>query len=108
MSASKLRHRITIHKAVSTQSPMGGSSSTTWAAERVLWANFTPLSVKDVINAQAANSETRARCVLRYRTDITSKMRIEHRGQMYAIDGDPLPDDHSGLEYITLMLKSVS
>jgi hypothetical protein len=34
-------------------------------------------------------------------------MRIEHRGQMYAIDGDPLPDDRSGLEYITLMLKSL-
>lgn len=108
MKASTLRNRITVHEPVSTASPMGGSGGTTWTPTHTLSANFTPLSVKDVINAQAADSETRARCVLRYRTDITSKMRIEHRGNMYTIDGDPLPDDHSGLEYITLMLKSVT
>ena len=107
MRASKLRNRITIYKALSTPSPMGGTSTTSWQPTLLLWANFTPLSVKDVINAQAADSETRARCVLRYRTDIDSKTRIMHRGQMYAIDGDPLPDDESGIEYITLMLKSM-
>jgi len=107
MLASKLRNRITVYKSINTPSPMGGTSSTSWMPTIVLWANFTPLSVKDVINAQAADSETRARCQLRYRTDIDSKTRIEHRGKMYAVDGDPLPDDRSGLEYITLMLKSV-
>lgn len=107
MRASRLKQRVTVHKATATRSPMGGSSSQTWEPALTLWASIEPLSVKDVINAQAADSETRARCVLRYRTDITSKMRIEHRGKMYAIDGDPLPDDHSGLEHITLMLKSV-
>lgn len=107
MKSSSLRNRVTVHEPISVASPMGGSGSTTWTPTHTLSANFTPLSVKDVINAQAADSETRARCVLRYRADITSKMRIEHRGQMYAIDGDPLPDDASGLEYITLMLKSV-
>ena len=108
MRASKLRNRISVHKATSTPSPMGGSSSPIWGPALTLWASFEPLSVKDVLNAQAADSETRARCILRYRTDIDSKCRIEHRGQMYAIDGDPLPDTDSGLEYITLMLKSVS
>ena len=107
MKARDLRNRITVYKSISTPSPMGGSSTASWIATRMLWADFTPLSVKDVINAQAADSETRARCVLRYRTDIDSKTRIMHRGQMYAIDGDPLPDDESGIEYITLILKSV-
>ncbi len=107
MLASKLRNRITVYKSINTPSPMGGTSSTSWTPTVVLWANFTPLSVKDVINAQAADSETRARCQLRYRTDITTKTRVGHRGIMYAIDGDPLPDAVSGLEYITLMLKSV-
>ena len=107
MKASSLRNRITVYQPVSTSSPMGGSGPASWTPTRILWASFEPLSVKDVINAQAADSETTARCVLRYRTDITSKMRIEHRGKMYAIDGDPLPDDHSGIEYITLMLRSI-
>lgn len=108
MRASTLRHRVHVYESISTPSPMGGSSTPTWTPTATLWALFAPLSVKDVINAKAADSETRARCVLRYRNDITSDMRIKHRGQMYAIDGDPLPDDNSGLEYITLMLKSVS
>ena len=107
MKASALRNRVTVYEPVITASPMGGSSSTSWTPTHTISANFTPLSVKDIINAHAAYCDTRARCVLRFRTDINSKMRIELGGQMYAIDGDPLPDDRSGLEYITLMLKSM-
>lgn len=107
MRASKLKQRVTVHKATATRSPMGGSSSQTWEPALTLWASIEPLSVKDVLTAQAADSQTTARCILRYRTDIDSKCRIEHRGQMYAIDGDPLPDADTGLEHITLMLKSV-
>lgn len=108
MKASKLRNRVTVYKATTSSSPMGGSGSKTWTRLFDLSASFEPLSVKDVLNAQAADSETRARCILRYRSDITSQMRIGYRGTMYAIDGDPLPDANSGLEHITLMLKSVS
>lgn len=45
--------------------------------------------------------------MLRYRSDIDSTMQIEHRGKRYDIDGDPMPDSKSGIEYMTLMLKSV-
>lgn len=109
MNASKLRHRIKTYTAITKTSPMGGSAgSTTWHHTLTLWASFEPLSVKDVINAQAADSQVIARCTIRYRKDINSKMRIEHRGRSYEIDGDPLPDVNSGLEYMTLMLKEVT
>lgn len=108
MQAGKLRHRVKIHKATVKSSPMGGSSKPTWEHILTLWADFTPLSVKDVLNAKAADSEVRARAKLRYRKDITSKMRLEHMNKMYEIDGDPLPDPNSGREYMTLMLKSIS
>ena len=107
MKASRLKQRVTVHKATSARSPMGGSSSPIWGPALTLWASIEPLSVKDVFTAQAADSQTTARCIMRYRTDIDSKCRIEHRGIMYAIDGEPLPDADSGLEYITLMLRSV-
>lgn len=107
MRASKLRHRIMVYKSSNTPSPMGGTSSASWMPWRTLWASFEPLSVKDVISSQAAGSQITARCVIRHRTDIDSTMQVEHRGQRYKIDGDPLPDDRSGLEYITLILKSV-
>ena len=56
---------------------------------------------------QAAGSEVEARCMLRYRNDIDSTMQISHNGRRYNIDGDPMPDNRSGREYMTLMLKSV-
>lgn len=107
MKASRLRQRVTIYESVSTRNPMGGSTTTEWVAGKSIAASIEPLSVKDVLVAKAADSQTTVRCILRYRTDITTKNRIEHRGTMYAIDGDPLPDANSGLEYITLMLRSV-
>lgn len=108
MRAGKLRNRITVYKQTSGRSPTGAMLPTVWSPWIVLWASFEPLSVKDVLTAQAAGSEVEARCMLRYRTDIDSTMQIEHRGTRYDIDGEPMPDNRSGLEYMTLMLKSVA
>ena len=107
MRAGKLRNRVTVYKKTSGRSPTGAMMPTVWTPWVVLWASFEPLSVKDVLTAQAAGSEVEARCMLRYRSDIDSTMQIEHRGTRYDIDGDPMPDNKSGLEYMTLMLKSV-
>ena len=108
MRAGKLRNRITVYKQTSGRSPTGAMLPTVWTPWIVLWASFESLSVKDILTAQAAGSEVEARCMLRYRSDINSTMQIEHRGTRYDIDGDPMPDNKSGLEYMTLMLKSVA
>ena len=108
VNAGELRHRVIIQEYIKGgRDDDGYELPSQWTEYIKLWAKITPLSTKDLLSAQAADSEVTARMKVRYRTDIDSKTRIMHRGQMYAIDGDPLPDDHSGLEYITLMLKSV-
>lgn len=108
IKADRLRHRIKVYKLEEGRSPTTGAIlPEALVLKHTLWASIEPLSVKDVLTAQAAGSETSVRCVLRYRDDIDSTMQIEHRGKWYTIDGDPLPDADSGLEYITLMLKSV-
>lgn len=108
IKADRLRNRIKVYKLEGGRSPTTGAIlPEALVLKHTLWASIEPLSVKDVLTAQAAGSETAMRCVLRYRDDIDSTMQIEHRGKWYAIDGDPLPDADSGLEYITLMLKSV-
>ncbi|WP_201555791.1 phage head closure protein [Psychrobacter sp. 72-O-c] len=107
MKANKLRHRVTVYKSESTRSPSGAVLPLPSSPVVTLWASFEPLLVKDILSAQAADSETRARCVIRYRNDINSTMQIEHNGQRYEIDGDPLPDAKSGREHMTLMLKTV-
>lgn len=107
VQAGQLRQRIKVYKLEGGRSPTTGAMlPETLVLKHTLWASTEPLSVKDILTAQAAGSETTMRCVLRYRTDIDSTMQIEHRGQVYEIDGDPLPDAVSGLEYMTLMLKS--
>lgn len=105
MRAGKLRQRVKVYKSESGRSPTGAVLPGTWVLKHTLWASIEPLSVKDVLTAQAASSEVEVRCVLRYRDDVDSTMQIEHRGRRYDIDGDPLPDSKSGLEYMTLMLK---
>lgn len=105
--ASRLRQRITVLKQTSGRSPSGAVLPPTWTLYLTLWASMEPLSVKDVLTAQAAGSQTIARCIIRYRTDIDSTMQIEHNGRRYEINGDPLPDALSGREHLTLMLKSV-
>ena len=108
MRASKLRQRITVYKQTSGRSPTGAVSLPIWMPWQTLWASIEPLSVKDVLTAQASGSHITARCIIRYRTDIDSTMQVEHRGQRYDIDGDPLPDANSGLEYMTLILKATT
>lgn len=108
MRASKLRQRITVYKQTSGRSPTGAVNPSTWLPFLMIWASIEPLSVKDIISSQAAGSQITARCLIRHRTDIDSTMQIEHRGQRYEIDGDPLPDANSGLEYMTLILKATT
>ncbi len=107
MRAGKIRQRIKVYKSEGGRSPTGAVLPATWVLKHTLWASIEPLSVKDILTAQAAGSEIEARCMLRYRDDIDSTMQIEHRGTRYAIDGEPMPDNRSGREYMTLMLKSI-
>lgn len=107
LRAGTLRNRIKIFEPVTKRSPTGAVNTQSWEHILTLWANFQALSVKDVINNQQAGSQITARCVIRYRGDIDSKMRVEFGGRMYDIVGEPLADNGSGREYLTLMLQGV-
>ena len=48
-----------------------------------------------------------ARCRIRYSSkaiQINSTMRVMFRDKYWKIDGDPMPDNQSGLEWLTLNL----
>ncbi len=107
LQAGKLRNRLKFYQQTSTRSPTG-AVAIKWEHVLTLWGQFTPLSVKDIIAGQAHGTQISARCMIRYRADIDSAMRLQHAGQMYEIVGEPLADNGSGREYLTLMLKSVS
>ena len=106
MRAGDLRHRIVIQHQVEQQDPASGEVTTGWAVYATVWAAVSPLSARDLIAAQAGQSEASGRITIRYRPGVLSTMRILHRGQIFTIIGQPLPDKASGLEYLTLVVAT--
>ncbi|UYZ74096.1 phage head closure protein [Moraxella bovis] len=108
MNATPLRHRLKIYRPTNTRSLTGAVKVGQWEHALTLWGQFTPLSVKDIIAGRAQNSQITARAKIRYRDDIDGTMRVQYGGRMYEIVGEPLVDNGSGKEYLTLALKGVS
>ncbi|KPC32529.1 Head-tail adaptor [Pseudomonas syringae pv. cilantro] len=106
MNAGKLRHRIAFQSLGAGQNPVTGEETTGWIT---IWdkvpASVEPLSSRDLIAAQAAQSDASARIVIRYRAGVLPTMRILFRGEVYSIKGQPLPDTVSGLEYLTILVS---
>lgn len=107
MQAGRLRHRIDIQELKPVRDPVTLEfGEPEWVTR---WekcpARVEPLSARDLVAAQAAQSEATARMVIRYRPGVLSTMRIVYRGEVYSIEGPPLEDDKSGLEYLTLLVS---
>lgn len=101
MRTGKLRHRVTIQKPVQTQDTTTGELVQGWDDVATVWASVEPLSVRDFMAAQAAQSQVSARIAIRHRGDLSPNMRITYRGKVYKIEG-LLTDDHSGKEWLTI------
>jgi SPP1 family predicted phage head-tail adaptor len=105
MRAGKLRHRIAFQEPGEVQDPTTGEMLPGWIP---VWesvpASVESLSARDLIAAQSGQSEASGRMVIRYRAGVLPTMRILHRGDIYNIQGPPMPDPDSGLEYLTILV----
>lgn len=103
IEAGKLRHRVVIQKQIEVQDLDNGALNVTWQDIATVWSSIEPLSANEFIAAMAEASKVTTRITIRYRKDITAKMRLYHaaKEQYYNIEG-VLADKDSGLEYITL------
>jgi SPP1 family predicted phage head-tail adaptor len=70
-----------------------------------LSAAIEPLSGRDLIAAQAVQSEVTTRIRLRHRPGILSSMRVRHRETIYNIKA-VIPDATSGVHWVTLLCGS--
>jgi len=107
VDAGRLRHRLQILQLTSEQDS-DGLMEETWSELDTVWGSFEPFSTKDIIAARTVHEQITARAVIRYRSDVTSEMRLIFRSKTYKIDGPPLTDKDSGLDYLTLVLKELS
>lgn len=92
MRAGQLRHRITIQEPVETRDSYG-SVKTTWSDLCTVWAGIWPIRAKEYVSAGQTQSEVTHTIRIRYRDDITSKMRIEFGTRYFSIVKPPINPD---------------
>lgn len=106
MEAGKLRHRVEIQHKITPRDPVTGDFlDPAWVEFAKVWAAVEDLSARDMIAAKAGQSQVTGRMVIRYRAGVLPTMRVIHRGETYSIEGPPLADKKSGLEYLTLLVS---
>lgn len=107
IGAGQLRHRVQFYRQSTARSATGAVRAGAWEKVFEAWGQFAHLCVKDVITGQSAGVAVTARLTIRHRTDINHTMRVQYDGRLYDITGEPLADNGSGREYLTLMLQGV-
>ena len=106
IQAGKLRHRVTVEQFTS-ELDTDGEEVGGWMAvfDRPISAEIHPLSGRELMAADAAQSKVNTRIIVRFRTEFRASMRVLHRSTIYNIEA-VIPDPDSGTRYATLMCTS--
>lgn len=108
LAAGRLNTLISIERQDVTRGP-GNEKIVSWVTHiNETWAEIKPMSAALLFAAQAAQSKARVLVTIRYRQGIDRTMRVRRLrdGAVFAIEGDPQPDDRSGMEWLTLSCSS--
>lgn len=84
MKAGALRHRVIVEQ-VSRAADAMGQGTETWTTYATLWMDLQPLRGRELIAAQASNSEITLKAASRYKSGITPAMRLHHGAAIYTI-----------------------
>ena len=77
---------ITLQAKTTTTDSYGGPVEA-WTGTTQAWAKVVPIKGREMIAAQAAQSETTVRFYTRYRSGLSTAMRIVYGGNNYDITG---------------------
>lgn len=101
MKLGKLDKRAAFQSETRTPDGMGGNSRT-WATDFTLWAQLKPKAGREVLTGTQQVHVQTNELVIRYRTDITTAMRVIIEGVTYNIQS--FADMDSTKRYLTLSL----
>ena len=104
MKAGQLDQRVTVERFTATYDELGQPIES-WAPLFTCWAAVEPLTGREFIAAQAAQSEVTARIRMRFRPWMTAQDRVIHNGTTYNIVS--LIDVRSDHRELVLMCKAV-
>lgn len=79
-----MRARITLQQETQTGDGAGGYQLG-WQDVATLWAEVEPLRGREVYIADRPESRVTHRMTIRYRSDITHRMRVSHDGRLFNI-----------------------
>ncbi len=85
MQSGKLRHQVTIKRPVETQNTYG-EPEVRWQDVATVWAQVEPLRGREYFAAKQMVSEVEARITIRYRSDVTAKMKVSKGTDDYLIE----------------------
>ena len=84
LKAGELNHRITIEKNEPITSS-DGSLLENWVTVVSVWADYQAKSGREFFAAQRFNAEVNALFRIRYRSDLTVKMRVKYKSRCFEI-----------------------
>lgn len=84
MQAGQLRKRVIIQQRSQTQDDYGQPLQT-WTDVATVYAGIEPLNGRELLAAQAVNSEVSHNVTMRYRSGITPAMRLNYQGRLFNI-----------------------
>lgn len=89
MRTGALRHRVAIQNQVASSPSQNaiGEDAYTWADVATVPAAIEPLKGRELIAAQATQSEATGTIRLRYRSDVTAKSRIVFGSRIFDVLG---------------------
>ena len=90
---AELRHRVDLLEPVATDDGAGGRI-VTWSRRDTVWAQVISLKGKEKQLAEALTAESPYSVTLRYRSDVTSEMRIGFDNLLLDIKSVADPDGH--------------
>jgi SPP1 family predicted phage head-tail adaptor len=79
-----LRHRVTFENLALTSDAIGGKVHI-WTPVATVWARYEPQRAREIFSEHYLENEETALFTIRYRTDITPKMRVIFEGKQYDI-----------------------
>ncbi len=85
MNAGKLRHQVTIKKPTETQNSYG-EPEVRWQDIATVWAQVEPLRGREYFASKQTVAEIEARITIRYRSDVTAKMKVTKGADDYLIE----------------------
>lgn len=100
VASGRLNQRVTLQSKAVTRDAIG-TEVVSWSTVATLWAAVDPVRGREFISLRAAQSDITTRITIRYRSGVTSAMRVLHDGAEYNIR--EVINPRSGNESLELM-----